>query len=136
MAKILTLREPFASLIKEGIKHVETRSWKTNYRGEIYIHAGKAKVDLKDERINALINLLTDKEMKYGYIILKANLVDCVYMTPEYIREIEKNNKEYMSGRYSEGRYGWVLENIEIIEKPVLVNGQLGIWNYDLDKSK
>lgn len=132
MAKILTIREPFASLIKEKIKHVETRSWKTKYRGEIYIHAGKAKVDLKDERIKQLIDMLYDKKMKYGEIIIKANLIDCIYMTPEYIEEIKKNNNEYISGRYSEGRYGWVLDNIEVIEPSVPAKGQLGIWNYDI----
>ena len=31
--KALTIREPFASLIKEGYKKYETRSFKTKYRG-------------------------------------------------------------------------------------------------------
>ena len=39
--KVLSLQEPWASLIKENIKHIETRSWKTNYRGELFIHASK-----------------------------------------------------------------------------------------------
>lgn len=132
MAKILTIKEPFASLIKEEIKHIETRSWKTKYRGEIYIHAGKEKVDLHDDRIKHLIGLLNDKEMKYGEIIIKANLIDCIYMTPEYIEKIKKNNNEYISGRYTEGRYGWVLDNIEIINPSINAKGQLGIWNYDI----
>ena len=39
--KVISIKEPFATLIKDGIKIYETRSWKTNYRGEIYIHASK-----------------------------------------------------------------------------------------------
>lgn len=35
--KVLSLTEPYATLIKEGKKKVETRSWKTSYRGELYI---------------------------------------------------------------------------------------------------
>ena len=38
MKKILSLTEPYATLIKEKKKLVETRSWKTDYRGELYIH--------------------------------------------------------------------------------------------------
>ena len=38
--RVLTIKEPFATLISLGIKTTETRSWRTNYRGEIYIHAG------------------------------------------------------------------------------------------------
>ena len=39
--KVLTIRQPWATLIVEGYKRFEFRSWKTNYRGDILIHAGK-----------------------------------------------------------------------------------------------
>lgn len=38
--KILTLTQPWASLVALGAKHIETRSWSTSYRGPIAIHAG------------------------------------------------------------------------------------------------
>ncbi len=38
--KALTIRQPWASLIAHGVKTIETRSWKTSYRGPIAIHAG------------------------------------------------------------------------------------------------
>lgn len=31
--KVISVKEPFATLITNGIKRIETRSWKTNYRG-------------------------------------------------------------------------------------------------------
>lgn len=40
--KVLTIKQPWASLIIEGYKRFEFRSWKTNYRGELLIHAGKS----------------------------------------------------------------------------------------------
>ena len=43
--KVLSLREPWATLIKDKKKFIETRSWKTNYRGELYIHASITKID-------------------------------------------------------------------------------------------
>lgn len=39
--KALTIQQPWAHLIATGDKLYETRSWKTNYRGPIAIHAGK-----------------------------------------------------------------------------------------------
>lgn len=33
--KVLTIRQPWASLIMAGLKEYEFRSWKTNYRGEL-----------------------------------------------------------------------------------------------------
>ena len=51
--KVLTIRQPWASLIIQGYKRFEFRSWKTNYRGDLLIHAGKmidkeAKMRLKN----------------------------------------------------------------------------------------
>ena len=40
--KVLTIKQPWATLIMQGDKKYEFRSWKTKYRGEIYIHAGKS----------------------------------------------------------------------------------------------
>ena len=37
----LTLTQPWASLVAIGAKRIETRSWSTNYRGPIAIHAAK-----------------------------------------------------------------------------------------------
>ncbi|KXG09931.1 hypothetical protein AT864_01491 [Anoxybacillus sp. P3H1B] len=39
--KAITIKQPWATLIALGEKKFETRSWKTNYRGKIAIHAGK-----------------------------------------------------------------------------------------------
>ena len=41
--KALSLTQPYAELIKNGVKSIETRSWKTDYRGIMYIHASSTK---------------------------------------------------------------------------------------------
>lgn len=128
--KVLTIKEPFATLIKNNVKYIETRSWKTNYRGELYIHSGLAKLTKELKNRKGLSELYNEDELKYGFIICKCNLVDCVYMTEEFIKqEKEKNPNSFIAGRYKVGRYAWVLKNIEPIE-PIQAKGQLGIWNY------
>ena len=129
--KVVSIIEPWASLIKEKVKYIETRSWKTNYRGKIYIHASLKKVSKKDERINNLVSLLEDKDFKYGHIIAEATLVDCIYMDEDFISKIKNNNQEYICGEYSIGRYAWVLEDIKELSKPIPAKGSLGIWNYN-----
>ena len=39
--KVISIKQPWATLILEGLKEYEFRSWKTKYRGELYIHASK-----------------------------------------------------------------------------------------------
>ncbi len=128
--KVLTIREPFATLIKNKVKYIETRSWKTNYRGELYIHSGLAKLSKDVKERKNLSELYSEDDLKYGYIICKCNLVDCIYMTDEFIKEEkEKNPNNFIAGRYEVGRYAWVLDDIEPI-KPIEAKGKLGIWNY------
>ena len=46
--KALTLHQPHAHLISTGAKMFETRSWSTNYRGLIAIHAAKIQPNETD----------------------------------------------------------------------------------------
>lgn len=129
--KVLSLTEPFATLILNGNKCVETRSWKTSYRGELYIHASMTKVSKIDLEDNELMSLVENKKMNFGYIICKCNLVDCVYMTKEYVELMKKKNyQEFICGEYKEGRYAWILEDITPLKKPIKAKGKLNIWNF------
>ncbi len=129
--KVLSLTEPFATLIRWKKKRIETRSWKTNYRGPLYIHASMTKLSKNSLEDNELMSLIENKEMNFGNIICRCNLVDCIYMTEEYVNQMKENNyQEYICGKYSVGRYAWILENIEPLDEPIKVKGQLNIWNY------
>lgn len=125
--KTLIIREPYATLIKNKIKFVETRSWKTNYRGKVLIHSCKGKFLIKD-KIKHLVNI---DELKYGYILCEADLVDCIYIDENYANKMENNYlNNFLCGDYNIGRYAWVLSNIRLI-KPIEISGQLGLWNYE-----
>lgn len=130
--KVLSLTEPYATLIKEKKKLIETRSWKTAYRGELYIHASSTKIPKKYKENKELMTLVNNISLNYGYIICKCKLVDCLYMTKEYVENMQKNNyQEYICGEYAEGRYAWILEDIEVLKEPILAKGHLGVWNYE-----
>lgn len=123
IVKVLSIREPYASLIKLKIKTIETRSFKTNYRGELYIHASLSKSNVGDDLSKLLMPM-------YGKIICKCKLVDCVLMTKEYVKYVKDNMPmEYKCGLYEEGRYAWILENIEEIDA-IKAKGKLGIWSF------
>jgi len=128
--KVISIIEPWATLIKEGKKCIETRSWKTNYRGEIYIHASAKKISKTSPEIQNLLRLIPNATMSYGSIICKANLVDCKYMNNEFIESIKANQQEYICGIYNMGRYAWILRDIKVLDDPIQVKGHLGIWNY------
>lgn len=129
--KVLSLTEPCATLIKEKKKFVETRSWKTDYRGELYIHASATSIPKDWKEDTEFMSLVDGVPLNFGNIICKCKLVDCIYMTKEYVENMKKNNyQEYICGKYEVGRYAWILENIIPLENPIKAKGQLNIWNY------
>lgn len=128
--KVLSIKEPYASLVMNKKKTIETRSWKTNYRGELYIHASQSTIPKEYLQREGLKELIEDINMNYGHIICKCQLSDCISMSEEYIEKIKKENpEEFICGVYEIGRYAWILEDIEIIT-PIKAKGKLGIWNY------
>ena len=73
--KVITIKQPYASLIAEGYKEYEFRTWRTKYHGDILIHAGKSVDRLAMEKFKHL-NL----DYPVGCIIAKAKITDCVYI--------------------------------------------------------
>ena len=69
--KAISIIEPWATLIKEKKKFIETRSWQTSYRGELYIHVSSKKVKRSDENVARLLSLIPNVSMGYGNIICK-----------------------------------------------------------------
>ena len=128
--KVISIKEPFATLIANGMKKIETRSWKTNYRGEIFIHASGKSLAKEFLTNDYVVDLIKDMDMNYGNIICRCNLVDCIYMDEEFIEYIKQNPTEYNVGEYKLGRYAWIMEDIEPIY-PIPAKGQLNIWNFD-----
>lgn len=125
----ISIQEPYASYIAEGKKHYETRSrWNYKYRGTVYIHASAKIFKPESAETKALMKEL-DGQVHPGYIIAKAELVDVVEMTEEFVEEVKKNPTEYKSGFYEVGRVALVLKKVQRID-PVRAKGQLGVWKY------
>ena len=126
--KVLTIKQPFATLIAEGYKEYEFRTWKTKYRGEFLIHAGIG-VDKKAMEKYKHLNL----EYPSGCIIAKVTLTDCIEINEETRKMLkEKNNIVYdhIINHTDWKGYGFKMENIKKIN-PIPIKGKLSFWDYD-----
>ena len=127
--KVLTIKQPYASLIVNKYKVYEFRSWKTNYRGKILIHSS-----LKYDK--EIINKFKDYNLEYinGAIIGEAEITDCILVDEEFDKSLKKINSIVYSNNHI-GNYAWKLENIKKYDKPIYVKGKLGLWNYEKEES-
>ena len=123
--KAITIKQPFASLIAAGLKEYEFRTWKTAYRGEILIHAGKS-IDKEAMKRFADYGL----EYPVGCIIAKARLTDCIPVDDAFRQALREKNAPVYSGTTEAPHwtgYGFLLEAIQPIA-PLPAAGMLGLW--------
>ena len=123
--KVLTLKQPWATLVAEGIKKYEFRSWKTNYRGKVLIHAGSG-VDKKE--LDRFKNLNLEYPSKR--IIAEVEIEDCLELDDELNNKIISENNIAYGKKYRTG-YAWKIGNVKKIKSNKEIKGKLGLWNID-----
>lgn len=100
--RALTICQPYATLILEGTKRVENRTWETKYRGRMYIHAGRDRSWLTlEDRGGVQFEVAAKRAVEllpFGAVVAIATLVDCLPMD-----EIE-------AGRH-DAKYPWLREH-------------------------
>ncbi|MDD2409299.1 MAG: ASCH domain-containing protein [Bacilli bacterium] len=123
--KAISIKQPWASLIINGYKEYEFRTWKTKYRGKILIHASQT-ID-KD-----IISKFKHLNIKYptGCIIGEVNIIDCLKVDSKLDNKLKKENNLIYEENYID-YYAFKLNNIIKYNKPIKAKGQLGIWNYN-----
>jgi DNA N-6-adenine-methyltransferase (Dam)/ASCH domain len=131
--KAISLWQPWASLISLGLKHYETRSWKTNYRGKLLIcsTAANSKQHKEYLKICEQLQLPPWENFLHGRAIALCDLTDCIEMTPEFIEQ--QSRTEILCGDWQVGRYAWKLENIQPIAEPFAVKGKQGLFDISLE---
>ena len=125
--KVLTLKQPWATLVAEGIKKYEFRSWKTNYRGTVLIHAG-ARVDKKEMGRFKSLNL----EYPAKKILAEVEIEDCLELDDKLNNIIINENNIAYGSKYRSG-YAWKLKNVKKIKYNKEIKGKLGLWNIEID---
>lgn len=142
--KALSIKQPWTSLIAHGIKDIENRTWRTNFRGKIYVHASgsPAKEPYKiftDEQASIFIESDLDFNMLESYkhtsqIIGEVEIIDCVINHSSIWAE-----QTPIKGYTIEGEplyehkpiWNWVLANPVLYEKPIInVKGKLSFWEF------
>lgn len=140
----LSLSQPRATLVALRAKQIDTRGWRTAYRGPLAIQAAKeipaeaVAFYERSERARALLEPLgvrssTDlAELPRQVIVATCELVACVSTNPqlwtgEYVAP-GRETLEYEAGYYTPGRYMFFLANIQALAVPIPCKGAHRLW--------
>jgi len=123
----LSWKQPFANLMLHG--KIETRTWKTNYRGLVLICSCKKAYSQKEIlecsgyiQYQIILNTLKGEEIKLGYAIAVGRLVDCRPMLP--------NDENLCFTKYNPKLWCHIYKDVKKID-PFLLKGKLGWINVD-----
>lgn len=126
--KALTLWQPWATLIALGAKRFETRSWTTNYRGLLAIHAGRRRDYAKLQQCYPFSGPLNGVEVVYGKVVAICILDDTHQLTP--LSAAMFPSREQQFGIYEAGRWVWKLKDIIRLRDPIPAMGAQKLWNW------
>ena len=108
--KALSVKQPWANLIADGKKTIETRTWATKHRGLLLI------VSSKRPNISPA-----------GSAVAIVNVVDCRPMT-------RADEAAACCSVYKDA-VSWILEDIQPV-RPFPVRGALGVFNVAVDPAE
>ena len=120
--KALSIRQPWAWLIVNGYKDIENRSWSTDFRGRVYVHAGRRikSGDFPEQRdYITQSGIFLPEEPPLGAIVGEVTMTDCV---------------DTSSSPWFCGPSGFQLSDPIAYDSPIPYRGQLGFFDVDAIK--
>jgi len=138
--KAISLWEPWATLIAIRAKRFETRSWSTDYRGVLAIHA--AKRFTRDQRDYCLrepfrtalarVGIMHWNKLvpTLGHVLAIGVLADCQQVGRDIVSLEEYTNEDLAFGDWSDGRSVWTLKDVARLTLAVPAIGSQRFWNW------
>lgn len=122
--KCVSIREPWAWMILAGLKTAENRSWKTDYKGPLLIHASKNFLRDQEFWLRSQGHPLPSPFPSHhlGHIVGIVDLIGCCTV----------NKARERGETFAEGPWCWVLRNPRRFERPVPWRGELGMFEVEL----
>lgn len=144
-SRCLSVRQPHAFLICSGIKPVENRTWTTNYRGGLLIHAGKARETPYDRSFAvravcdrygveaAAASRVYDRWAARGAIVGIAELYNCIRGGTGPIEEPCSGQSDSGTdlSRWFSGPVGFLLKDAGFLATPIPSRGRLSLYRPD-----
>jgi ASCH domain len=95
----LSVRQPWAWLIVNGVKDIENRPRRTHHRGPLLIHAGSSLDGYTEsiEWVERKHGISVPLELETGGIVGVIEVIDCV--------------ESHKSKWFDKGSFGWVIAN-------------------------
>ena len=120
--KALSFRQPWAELILQGRKTIDTRTWPTHFRGRLTIHASQVV-----ENDICLAYGLDPASLVRSALVGTVEVVEMVPLDDESWEALRDQHLKL--GPFPGDLLGWRLADPQRLSAPVPMRGHLGLFN-------
>lgn len=160
--RVLSLTQPYATLVIAGAKKIETRSWKCPQAligQRIAIHASKGFADMGTEGFVRLCcaepfkttlraayrygipfeqheeGRLYPGDLPRGCILGTARLTGCWSTNQDdLVDRLPETERAF--GFYGPDRWMWGLDRMQVFPQPIPAKGSLGLWKWEMPEKE
>lgn len=132
--KALSLWQPWASLMADSRKKIETRHWRPPLwllNQPVAIHAAMKVDAYACEDFGYDRNMIPRGQVVCIGAFYKWEKFDELYKQWMMERWLNSGDEEGNYGDFSAGRYGWFFRLTEKLNPPIPAKGHQGIWNWE-----
>lgn len=127
--KALSIHQPWAWAILHAGKSVENRSWRTDHRGPLLIHASKSRASYDRQRAEDWrrvlnIELPPWESLPTGRLVGVVSVLDCIPL---------ENGGFGSHSPWASGPWLWVLSDPRPFPEPVVFRGLQNLFNVPAD---
>ena len=119
--KCLSIRQPWAGLIVAGVKKVELRSWRTDHRGRLLVHASTQRDSIAPQWQNVKSQVAASLLLPTGCVIGDVEVVEC--------RPATEWDEDAAFSPVTGRMFAWVLANPRVLHPPVAARGRLRLFD-------
>ena len=126
---VLSVKQPWASLIISGCKNIENRVWPPPDKligQRLLIHASKTidREALRLDIVKSHLRFIRENPMPLGCILGSVIVIDCLKPFDD------KSENEW----WAEDQCGWILSYPRKLKNPIKAVGALKIWEFNLPR--
>ena len=125
----LSVMQPWAALIVLGVKRIETRPWRTGFRGRLAIHASATRPPGLDdlcrrEPVRSALLCSPWNRPPRGVLLGTVEVRDCLR-----VEDLDVLSEQERSlGNFTPGRWAWLLADPQPLPWLVPCKGRLGVF--------
>ena len=149
--RVLSIRQPFVDWILMGHKWAENRSWRSRYRGPLYLHSSRWQSGAEEWWEEMMDSPMPESEYQTGAILGVVDFVDVV--TARQLGEIEYPRLRARLPEEQAATWDWcdqqpdptwehvsgpncfIFQDPKKLITPIETGGKLNVWKHEVDES-